>query len=682
MKMPCLFLILTFSFNAAAEKSTTALSSVTVTATRSEKNKTDVAASIDTKSKDEIQMDSPALQSELLNSIAGVRITQTGSTIGHMTSIRMPISTGPYYLMLQDGIPVQSSGFFNHNGLAYTNFSTAGSVEVLKGAGTALYGSDAVAATINVMSKSITEENSLAIKTEVGSDGFLRLGGDFSRNINDKSDFAGELSHGQSDGWRDHTAYKRDEITVKHIYDHDDTTTFKTILTVNQSDAEMAGSVIGLDALNNDATSVGNIQFALDRGLDIKRKFDFARLSTEWAHDISNTVDMNTILYLRSNRNRYTATWEKNLPHNDSQQKTLGLMFKTNIRRGKAGFSMGFDAEYTQANTLYTQLFDYIPSGYGSAVVKGTIYDYDVDYFAGAPYLRTEYQLTEKLQIGAGIRYDSNSYDYTNNIGDGQYANSSYSRAADNNDPTFTHLSPKLDVSYKPTQDQLIYGRYANGFRIPQATRLYSLRTNNIDFSLDPETTDTFEVGYKLETPRNQVGVSIYHMEIDDTITRRENEVGDRFYVNSDSTIHRGIEFSLESELSDNFFSKISYSYSKHQYNNDKAYSDNEQAQAPSHVGNARITYKSKKFSSVEVMLEWEHVGSYWLDDKNTKKYGGFDVANLKFSYDPNKKLNFFSKLNNITDKIYAETGSIAYGKERYTPAAPRQVFIGLEYNW
>jgi hypothetical protein len=29
--------------------------------------------------------------------------------------------TSPYYLMLQDGIPVQSSGFFNHNGLAYTN---------------------------------------------------------------------------------------------------------------------------------------------------------------------------------------------------------------------------------------------------------------------------------------------------------------------------------------------------------------------------------------------------------------------------------------------------------------------------------------------------------------------------------------------------------------------------------
>jgi outer membrane receptor protein involved in Fe transport len=81
-------------------------------------------------------------------------------------------------------------------------------------------------------------------------------------------------------------------------------------------------------------------------------------------------------------------------------------------------------------------------------------------------------------------------------------------------------------------------------------------------------------------------------------------------------------------------------------------------------------------------MLEWEHVGSYWLDYKNKKKYKGFDIANLKVSYNPNKGLSFFSKLNNITDKIYAETGSIDYGKERYTPAAPRQFFVGIKYNW
>ena len=111
---------------------------MTVTATRSAQSALDVPASISSKSGDEVTADKAVTQRELLNSIAGVRITQTGSNIGHMTSIRLPTSTKAHYLFLQDGVPLQSSGFFNHNGLAYSNFSSAGSVEELKGAGTAL----------------------------------------------------------------------------------------------------------------------------------------------------------------------------------------------------------------------------------------------------------------------------------------------------------------------------------------------------------------------------------------------------------------------------------------------------------------------------------------------------------------------------------------------------------------
>jgi len=666
----------------SAENEDSTLESITVTATRSSEKSTDVAASIDSKGQQEIELDAPTLQKELFNSIAGVRVTQTGSTIGHMTSIRMPTNTGPYYLFLQDGIPVQSSGFFNHNGLAYTNYSSAGSAEVLKGAGTALYGSDAVAATINVVSKKPIGEKQFGLKTELGSDGFVRLGASAGGTMGEKTDLAVELSHAKSDGWRDHTAYNRDELSITHYYDVNDSNSFKTVLSANHSDAEMSGSLIGLDELMNNPTSVGDISSALKSDLEIKRKFDFARLSTEWTRDISDTTELSTIAYLRSNRNQYTATWERNLPHNDSKQKTLGLMFKANVEMNKHKIITGLDAEYTKSNLKYTQLFDYVPSGFGSSVATGTIYDYDVNYFAIAPYLRSEYALTDKLQIGAGLRYDTNSFDYTNKTEDGQYADSSYLRSSSDNDPTFNHLSPKLDISFKPTDNQLIYARYANGFRIPQASRLYSLRTNNIDFTLDPETTDTFEIGFKKATGKHELATSLYHMSIDDTIVRRENTDKDRFYVNGDKTTHKGLELSLSSKLSSQFSTKLAYSYSKHEYDNDAVYGNNEQASAPNDVANLRLIYKPKKLKGLSAMLEVEHVGSYWLDDKNTKKYGGYDTGNIKVSYKPNKKLNLFAKLNNFTDKSYAETGSISYGKEKYTPAAPRQLFVGLEYNW
>ncbi|WP_156498213.1 TonB-dependent receptor plug domain-containing protein, partial [Oleiphilus sp. HI0043] len=236
-------------------------------------------------------LDQANYQKDLFNSIAGVRIIQTGSTLGHKTSIRMPSNTGPYYLFLQDGIPVQSSGFFNHNGLAYTNFSTAGSAEVLKGAGTALYGSDSVAGTINVISQDPSLREGYTVKTEAGAHGFYRLGLAGSASLSDDSSVGIDISHSENDGWRDHTRSKRSEANITHFVSLNDNNSLKTVFAINTTEADQAGSLIGLDALKNDTESVGDIEAALATGMDIQRKFDFARLSTEWTHLLNDEIE-------------------------------------------------------------------------------------------------------------------------------------------------------------------------------------------------------------------------------------------------------------------------------------------------------------------------------------------------------------------------------------------------------
>ena len=658
------------------------LETITVTTTRSEQQTLEVSASIGTKSQEEIALDSVAYQKDLLNSIAGVRITQTGSSIGHMTAIRMPLNTGPYYLFLQDGIPVQSSGFFNHNGLAYANFSAAGSVEVLKGAGTALYGSDSVAATINIISNDPTLGQGAAVAADFGSDGFYKIGASGGYQVGEQSSLGFAFSNSGSDGWRDHTATERNELNVTHFYNMDARNSFKTVFSANTTEAEMSGSIIGLDALKSDPTSVGDIQSALDSGLEIVRNFDFARISTDWTHHLNATTDLSTIVYVRSNRNRYTATWEGNLPHNDSKQQSFGLLFKADIDQGDTRWITGTDIEITRSNLTYTQLFDYVPSGFGSPVTTGTIYDYDVDYLAVSPYLRVEHYLSAKLLYSAGLRYDISAYDYTNNVADGQYATSTYSRPGSDNDPSFNHLSPKMSLSYRIDQQQNTYIRYANGFRIPQASRLYSLRTNNINFTLDPEVSDTLELGYKRATRTSQFEAALYHMSIDDSIVRRENLAGDRFYVNGGETTHQGIELSLLNKITPQFSSRIAYSYSKHEYQNDDVYGNNEQAAAPNTIANLRLIYKPVSVTGLVAMFEAEHVGEYWLDDSNTKTYDGYTIFHLKGNYSASKHLNFSAKISNLADKIYAENASFSYGKEKYTPGSPRQFFAGLEYSF
>lgn len=658
------------------------LDTISVTATREEEATLDVPASIGVINEQAIELDQPNYQKELFNSIAGVRITQTGSTLGHMTGIRMPLNTGPYYLFLQDGIPVQSSGFFNHNGLAYTNFTSAGSAEVLKGAGTALYGSDSIAATINVISNDPSLTDGYKVKADIGSDGFTKLGLAGGNQYAEDASIGFEISHSESDGWRDHTNSERDEASLTHFVALDDDNSLKTIFSANSSSAEMAGSLIGLDELEDNPESVGDIQSALDSGLDPRREFDFARVSTEWTHFLNDDTSLSTIGYVRRNRNQYIATWERNLPQNDSQEESVGLMFKANIDQGGTLWMLGTDLEVTQSNRTYTQLFDYVPSGFGSSVPTGEIYNYDVDYLAIAPYLRVEHDVSDKIQLSAGLRYDANEFEYTNNLADGQYASSSYSRPDSSNDPSFQHLSPKLSLIYRIDNRQNTYVRFANGFRIPQATRLYSLNTNNIDFELDPEISDTLEIGYKLATKKHRFDASLYYMSIDDSIVRRENIDGDQYYVNSGETTHQGIELSWLNKISNQFSTRVAYSHSKHEFVNDEVYGDNEQASAPNDTANLRFIYKPESVQGLSTLLEIEHIGEYWLDDNNTTTYDGYTIAHLKANYRVSKRLKLSAKINNITDKIFAENASLSYGNEKYTPGAPRQIFAGLEYSF
>ncbi len=658
------------------------LDTISVTANRSEEASIDVPASISVVDIKTIELAQPNYQKELLNGVSGVRVTQTGSSLGHKTSIRMPLNTGPYYLFLQDGIPVQSSGFFNHNGLAYTNFSSAGSAEVLKGAGTALYGSDAVAATINIISNDPSQIDGYKIKADTGSDGFYKLGVQGGAQFSEDSSVGVALSHAKSDGWRDHTSSERTEATATHFMTIDDSNVLKTILSVNATEADMAGSLIGLDELENNPESVGDIADALDAGMEVQRKFDFARLSTEWTHFATDSVELSTIGYVRSNRNQYIATWERNLPKNDSKEQSLGVMFKADIDQENILWTLGTDFELTKANRTYQQLFDYVPSGFGSSVPAGDIYDYDVTYIALSPYAQAQIALTDKLQLGAGLRYDQSKFDYTNNLEDGQYAGSGYSRPSSDNDPSFHHASPKLHVVYNINHMQNVYARYANGFRIPQASRLYSLKTDNIDFDLGPEVSDTFEVGYKLATLAHRMDLSLYYMTIDDTIVRREDSSGDRYYVNGGKTEHQGVELSWLYQMNAQLATRIAYSYSKHEYVNDEVYGDNEQANAPNDISNFKLIYTPSYVQGLSAELEVAYVGEYWLDDDNTRTYDGYTVGNLKAIYQITDQLKVNAKVNNLTDEVYAEDASFSYGKEKYTPAAPRQLYAGIEYSF
>lgn len=661
------------------------LDPIGVTATGVSESSLTQPLSISTKEEKEIALDQVVFQKDLLNSLSGVRVEQTGSVIGHMTAIRMPISTGPYYLFMQDGIPVQSSGFFNHNGLAYTTFQSSSSVEVLKGAGTALYGSDAVAAVVNVESaKRPSKTKELSLKGRAGSYGYGSAGVEVSDTIDEKSAYRANATYMHSDGWRDHTKTDRAEANIRYDHIIDDENDVKILFNFSKTEAEQADSFNDYANIENGSTAASddpNYFTALEK-TDVKRKFDYAKLSVELNNYAYDDLEITLIPYVRYNRNRYVATWEKNLPSNDNELYTLGLLERNTYEQKWGKVVFGFDTEYTRSSLKYNQDFDVTTTGWGAKTyTAGALYDYDVEYFAIAPYLHVDYMLTNRIKLSPGLRYDYNRYDYKNNLApDSTDSSNTYYRPANRTD-AYNHLSPKLALSYMPWKDLNLYARYANGFRIPQATRLYSVKVGYENINLSAETSNTYEIGLKKSfSKRSFLELAAYYMTIDGTIIRDSSTGG---YRNGGSTIHKGIEASLKSVISKEWESSLSYSYTKHSYDNDPSLGDNEMSGAPNHLANVRLFYMPTYLRGLKAMAEWQYVGSYWMDDAHTvDKYKGYSIGNIKVDYMYSKKLSLFAKITNITDKKYAVNARYAYGKEDYTPGDPRSFYAGIEYKW
>jgi outer membrane receptor protein involved in Fe transport len=371
----------------------------------------------------------------------------------------------------------------------------------------------------------------------------------------------------------------------------------------------------------------------------------------------------------------------KNLPSSDNTINTFGLMQRNTLDTSYGEIIFGIDGEYTKSSLKYNQNFELTIIGWGGATYKkGAIFDYDVIYSAFAPYISNVYNINEKLKLTLGGRYDYNSFNYTNNLTTGNDSSGVYYRPASKTN-SFTHFSPKVSLGYAVNKNINTYIRYANGFTIPSATKLYSMKDGYKEVALSPEVSDTYEVGYKtILKDRGYFETNIYYMIISDVITRATDSNGDRYYYNGEKTIHKGIELTYHVKLSKEFSSKIAYSYSKHNFKDDVNYNNNEMREAPNHTGNLRLFYSPVGMKKLTLMTEMQYVGSYWMNDDNSKKYDGYNVYNLKSSYKKSKNLSVYAKVTNISDEKYATSASSDSWGDSYTPANPRQIYAGVEY--
>ena len=97
----------------------------------------------------------------------------------------------------------------------------------------------------------------------------------------------------------------------------------------------------------------------------------------------------------------------------------------------------------------------------------------------------------------------------------------------------------------------------------------------------------------------------------------------------------------------------------------------------------ANLLWNINIFDDSNLSLEIEHMDSYYTDAANLHEYEGHTLYHARFNREFSESLKGYLRIENLTDKRYAERADFnAFGGDRYFPGLPREVYVGLEYNF
>jgi outer membrane receptor protein involved in Fe transport len=684
------------------------LDEVVVTGTREEEPLVETPVSIGVVKGETLRLDRPTHPSQMMSQVPGAAVAVTNGE-GHTTAIRQPFTTSPVYLFLEDGIPIRSTGFFNHNALYETNIPQAGGVEVIRGPGTALYGSDAIGGVVNVLTREPPAEAESGLSGEYGRFGWGRLLAD-SGGLSGRNGWRAGLNLTHTDGWREATDYDRQSGTLRWDYALDANATLKSVLAFSNIEQQTgANSALTEDDYHNNPT---------DNYLPVAyRNVQAFRLSSVYERESGNDL-FSVTPYLRHDSMELLASFSLNSDPNvfTDENQSFGLLAKW--RRDfpnalRARLIVGADIDVSPGDRVEDALFAEVTGAaparrFNSVERAGRIYDYDVTFFGLAPYLHGEISPTERWRLTAGVRYDYLRFDFDNHLSPGTVTIAPASAPdnfpivariygqADDTAIDFRHLSPKFGTTYAFAPNLHGYLSYTRGFRAPSQSQLFrpsqsgsieqALENMRSSLNLQPIKAEQAEVGLRGLAWNVSYDVVVYELrKKDDIVSQRDPVTTLTQSVNAGETRHRGIELGAGLPIVAGFRLDVAASYARHTYEDwvtsNATFSGKDIESAPRQISNARLTWQLAE-DRPRVQIEWVNLGWYWLDAANTQKYPGHDLINLRTHWPIAGTWALFANVNNLTDRRYADSASLSNNQPVLSPGLPRAIYAGIEAHW
>lgn len=621
--------------------------------------------------------------SELINRVAGTWVVR-GSGQEHQTAIRSPVLTGggscAGFLYLEDGIPVRPTGFCNVNQFIEIATEQAQSIEVIRGPGNAVYGSNALHGIVNVVMPVPGRADEPHIALELGANDFVRAR--MTLPFKEDAPWFASAIYTDDGGFREDSGYQQGKIHLKRKWSVTDGE-FTAGFTATGLRQETASFIYGEDAYKDPAVNRSNPNPEAFRDVNSQRLYGLWSLSLD-------DVDLDVRPYVRHSDMEFMHHELPGQPVEDNGQTSAGVMAAATFEGSKLLTITGLDVEWADAYVRQAQS----EPATGSPVQRetrpvGRHYDYEVTAFTLAPFIQVSYEPDERLTLGAGLRLEYTHYDYNNLMlagntrDDGSvcgFGGCLYTRPADRTD-SYTNFVPNLSAGYQLNTRSTLYASLARGFRAPQMTELYRLQNGQQVSDLDSETTNSLELGLRTGHESFLAELSVYTMRKTDSVFRDV----EGYNVSGARSRHRGIELELDWQIAAAWYFSTNVSYARHSYDFDYTpkrgesfVKGNEIDTAPRWLASAELRYTP--VSRWWAALNWNLLGEYYLEPLNRFTYPGHQLFSLRAGTELGSRFELVFRLNNIMDTSVADRADFGSGDYRYLPGRGRELFVEVRY--
>ena len=431
---------------------------IVVTASRREQSLQEVPVSISVLEATELQMRNAQTIDEALRYVPGVNIT--GGQVNIRGSSGYSRGAGSRVLLLLDGIPFIAG---DTGELVFESIPVGqiDRIEVVKGASSALYGSNALGGVINIITKQIPETPETDIRSYAGLYNKPSYGGwawsDRNRYYNGES-----ISH----------AYKSGDLGVALFFSRQFDDGYR------QNDYHRRYNVY----LKTKEDFAGSSSLTMNFGLLYQyggqylywRNLDSALIPPP----LQQTDDVRSIRYYASGL--YNGVLSDNALftakllwyHNDWGYETIHAIGMTKSLSDEIGLEATTTLILDRMNTMtagFTGNFDMVNANLFGQHSGGGL----------AAYAQDEYRIAEGLTATAGLRLDFQSVGITKPSG---------------------QLNPKAALSYTPVDGTTLRASFGRGFRIPSVAEAFiSGEVSNLatlpNKDLQPERSYSYELG-------------------------------------------------------------------------------------------------------------------------------------------------------------------------------------------